>query len=187
MRQGEDSVPTNVPPGDGSLRFDLMIDGALRSVVRQAISHVVTHGLPGTHHFYLTFRTGQDGVEIPNALRAAHPDEMTIVLQNQFWDLRADEEAFEVTLSFNRIHHRLRVPFAALTSFADPSVQFGLQFQAETARPEDGADLPADGESDPAAAAGEQPAETPDPPAADDAAPEAEGQKIVTLDMFRKK
>jgi len=180
-------VPTSDPSGGEALRFDLMIDGALRGVVRQALGHVIAHGLPGTHHFYLTFRTSHDGVDIPDALRAAHPEEMTIVLQNQFWDLNMDDDAFEVTLSFNRIHHRLHVPFAALTSFADPSVQFGLQFQTEKAQPEDGADLPADDESDQTAAAGEQPAETPDPAAADDAAPEAEDQKIVTLDRFRKK
>jgi len=170
-------VPTNDPSDDGFLRFDVMIDSALRGVVREAVGHVIEHGLPGTHHFYLTFGTNRDGVEIPTALHDAHPEEMTVVLQNQFWDLNTDDEAFEVTLSFNRVRHRLRVPYAALTSFADPSVQFGLQFQTEQTPAASESTLPATA-SKPTGVAENETEET---------APDGGDEKVVTLDTFRKK
>lgn len=112
-----------------SLHYDRMVESALRGVVRQALAAVVEQGLPGNHHFYLTFRTNQPGVEIADRLRAQYPQEMTIVLQHQFWGLEVNDEFFVVNLSFSNVPERLKVPYAALVSFVDPSVKFGLQFQ----------------------------------------------------------
>jgi uncharacterized protein len=111
------------------LRYDKMVEGALRGVVREALTQAATHGLPGNHHFYLTFRTNHPAISIPDYLREQYPSEMTIVLQYQYYDLEVDDEGFGVTLSFNNIRERLLVPFAAITTFADPSVNFALQFQ----------------------------------------------------------
>ncbi|MER2520658.1 MAG: ClpXP protease specificity-enhancing factor SspB [Bdellovibrionales bacterium] len=115
---------------DDLLRYDLMIETALRNVVRKTLSAVAQNGLPGEHHFYITFLTNHPGVEIPDYLRKQYADEMTIVLQYQFFGLKVDEEAFGVTLSFNNIKERLRIPIEAITTFADPSVNFALQFQS---------------------------------------------------------
>ncbi len=114
---------------DDILRYDVMVETALRGVIRQALSQAAEHGLPDDHHFYVTFRTNFPGVELPDHLRAQFPDEMTIVLQHQFWNLMVGDEAFEVNLSFNRIPERVLVPFGAITAFADPEVKFGLKFQ----------------------------------------------------------
>ncbi|HEY8191420.1 MAG TPA: ClpXP protease specificity-enhancing factor SspB [Alphaproteobacteria bacterium] len=111
------------------LRYDKMVEQALRGVVRQAVEEVVKDGLPGEHHFYITFMTDFPGVEIPDYLRDRYPGEMTIVLQYQFYDLSVDKEKMKVTLSFNNVPERLVVPLAAVTIFADPSVNFALQFQ----------------------------------------------------------
>lgn len=110
-----------------------MVEGALRGVVREALSEVERHGLPGEHHFYLTFRTHAPGVNIPDFLRTQYPGEMTIVLQYQFYGLEVTEDRFAVTLSFGGNHEQLVVPFAAITTFADPSVNFALQFQPVSA------------------------------------------------------
>jgi len=110
------------------LRYDKMVEAALRGVVRDALRQVATRGLPGNHHFYITFRTGYPGVRLPDYLRGQYPGEMTIVLQYQFFGLELDEEKFSVTLSFNNVHERLTIPFAAITTFSDPSVSFTLQF-----------------------------------------------------------
>lgn len=114
---------------DTTLRYDKMVESALRGVVRQAVTEVQTRGLPGEHHFYITFMTDFPGVKIPDYLRERYPGEMTIVLQYQFEDLTVDEITMGVTLSFNNIPERLTVPLAAITIFADPSVNFALQFQ----------------------------------------------------------
>ena len=114
-----------------ALHYEQWIIEALRGVVVRALTHSVSHGLPGDHHYYITFRTGLDGVDLPDHLRAQYPDEMTIVLQHQFWDLEVDDEAFSVTLSFKGRSARLRVPIHAVTAFADPSVNFGLQLKAD--------------------------------------------------------
>ncbi len=106
-----------------------MVEGALRGVVRTSIEEVMTHGLPGDHHFYITFLTDYPGVKIPDYLRDRYPGEMTIVLQYQFSDLGIDREKLNVTLSFNNIPERLEIPLAAISIFADPSVNFALQFQ----------------------------------------------------------
>lgn len=115
---------------DDLLRYDLMIETALRNVVREALSSVAQNGLPGEHHFYITFLTDHPGVEIPDYLRKQYDEEMTIVLQYQFFGLKVDGEAFGVTLSFNNVKERLRIPIEAITTFADPSVNFALQFQS---------------------------------------------------------
>jgi hypothetical protein len=147
------------------LRYDRMVEDALRGVVRRCLTQVAKNGFPGNHHFYVTFRTAAPGVVLPEHLRAQYPDEMTIVLQYQFWGLEVEAEAFEVTLSFNKVHERLRVPFAALTGFVDPSVRFGLQFKGEVPAGAAAPEAPA--------AAGE---ETNDKPG-----------RVVALDAFRKK
>ncbi|GJL86217.1 MAG: hypothetical protein DHS20C02_19920 [Micavibrio sp.] len=114
---------------DDILRYDKMVEGALRGVVRQAVEEVMEHGLPGDHHFYITFLTDYPGVKIPDYLRDRYPGEMTIVLQYQFSDLGVDDENLNVTLSFNNVPERLVVPLSAISIFADPSVNFALQFQ----------------------------------------------------------
>jgi len=112
------------------LRYEQIVQDALRGVVRTVLTRVARDGMPGDHHFYITFRTGHPGVTLPQRLRETYPEEMTIVLQHQFFGLELKEDAFEVTLSFNRRLERLRVPYAAVTAFVDPSVNFGLQFQS---------------------------------------------------------
>ena len=177
--------------GEG-LRYDRMVEDALRSVVRRALVHVAERGLPGSHHFYITFRTDHRESEIPQALRDRYPGEMTIVLQHQFWGLEVDEDKFCVTLSFADVPHRLVVPFAAVTAFADPSVRFGLQFDVEGGEPAAEAaekpDVPR-----PAATSLETAQHEVGPrevgtreagPAKDEQKP---GEKVVTLDAFRKK
>lgn len=107
-----------------------MVEDALRGVVRAALEHTIEHGLSGDHHFYLTFRTQAPGVEMPDFLRERYPEEMTIVVQHQFWDLVVSDDSFGVSMSFDNQLANLTVPFAALSAFVDPSVKFGLQFNA---------------------------------------------------------
>lgn len=114
---------------EDAFRYDKMVENALRGVVRQALDEVVAEGLVDDHHFYITFFTSFPGVELPSYLRERYPGEMTIVLQHQFYDLEVDEERFTVMLSFNNVPERLTIPLAAITIFADPSVNFALQFQ----------------------------------------------------------
>jgi hypothetical protein len=115
------------------LRYDLMVQEALKGVVRKILTEAGRDGLPGEHHFYITFRTTAPGVRLSQRLRDKHPDEMTIVLQHQFWDLNVSEHSFEVGLSFSGVPERLLVPFDAITTFFDPSVQFGLKFETQDA------------------------------------------------------
>ncbi|MGH6913928.1 MAG: SspB family protein [Geminicoccales bacterium] len=152
-----------------TLRYDKMVEDALRGVVRASIACAADHGLPGSHHFYVTFRTTDPGVELHETLRRKFPQEMTIVLQHQFWDLRLSADAFHVSLSFGGVARPLTVPFAAITAFFDPSVQFGLKFEVR--------------ERDLA-----EPAGPPTPGAAgNDSAADDESGGVVTLDAFRKK
>lgn len=159
---------------DDVLRYDEMVERALRDVVRQALTDVAESGLPGAHHFYLSFRTDAPGVEMPDDLRAQHPEELTIVLQHQFWDLSVAPDRFAVTLSFNQKPASLDVPFQALTSFVDPSVNFGLQFN-----------VPEAAANDTAAAEDPSPAEKQDEE--EEEAPANGGADVVTLDNFRKR
>jgi hypothetical protein len=120
---------------DSLIPYDEIVQEALRAVVGRVLGEVERSGgeLPGSHHFYITFKTGAAGVSIPKSLRERFPDEMTIVLQNKFWDLKVDDEGFSVGLSFNQVPSKLEIPFAAITAFVDPAVDFGLQFQAVAA------------------------------------------------------
>jgi hypothetical protein len=113
---------------DTELEYDLFVEDALRGVVQRSIAYVTEHGLPGDHHFYITFHTNHPGVQLSDDLRQRYANEMTIVLQHQFWDLQSDAEGFRVTLSFGNVPHDIGVPYDAIIAFADPSVSFGLQF-----------------------------------------------------------
>ncbi|WP_309622051.1 ClpXP protease specificity-enhancing factor SspB [Novosphingobium sp.] len=119
-------------PVDSLIPYDEIVQEALRAVVGRVLGQIEQGGgeLPGAHHFYITFKTGAPGVDIPLHLRERFPDEMTIVLQNKFWDLNVGEEQFSVGLSFNQMPSKLVVPYSAITAFVDPAVDFGLQFQA---------------------------------------------------------
>ena len=110
------------------IRYDLLAQEALRGVVRNVLADAAKNGLPGEHHFFVTFDTGAEGVVVSTRMRAQYPTEMTVVLQHQFWDLAVTEDRFEVGLSFGGIAEKLVVPFAAIKGFFDPSVKFGLQF-----------------------------------------------------------
>jgi hypothetical protein len=163
------------------MQYDRMMENALRSVVREALGVAAAAGLPGEHHFYVTFRTDYPGVEIPARLRSRHPEEMTIVLQHQFWGLEVDANEFQVTLSFDRVHETLKIPLAAITAFVDPSVQFGLQFPHVAASVATLKAAPAKKAEAPPA----QPADADAPAAAE--APADASARVVTLDAFRKK
>ena len=126
------------------IRYDVLARDALRGVLRRVLTDAAEHGLPGEHHFFITFLSTADGVKLSPRLLAQYPEEMTIILQHQFWDLVVTEDRFEVGLSFGGIPERLVVPFAAIKSFLDPSVQFGLQFEpSEAATEAPAANLPA--------------------------------------------
>ena len=120
---------------DSLIPYDAIVQEALRAVVGRVLSEIEAGGgdLPGAHHFYITFKTHAAGVSIPASLRERFPDEMTIVLQNKFWDLNVREDGFSVSLSFNQIPAQLDIPYSAITQFVDPAVDFGLQFQATVA------------------------------------------------------
>lgn len=164
------------------LRYDRMVEDALRGVVRRALIDVSASGLPGDHHFYLTFRTGEPGVQIAPALKSQYPKEMTIVLQHQFWGLEVNDDQFAVTLSFGGKHERLVVPYRSIVSFADPSVKFGLQFESTAHGEGDAAEDSATGRT-------MTPKDLNDLPRLieDKAAAAKAGAQIVTLDAFRKK
>ena len=193
------------------IRYDLLAQEALRSVVRQVLADVAKSGVPGEHHFYITFSTKAAGVKMSPRLRAQYPEEMRIVLQHQFWDLSITDEGFEVGLSFGGVPERLAIPFAAVTAFVDPSVQFALQFttlaepESESeappvaAKPSVPAPTPKKGPTGPAIAQSRgseaKPAGRPaKPPAAsavpdksDEPDPPSTGGEVVRLDRFRKK
>jgi uncharacterized protein len=199
------------------IRYDLLVQEALKGVVRKVLADAAKDGLGGDHHFYVSFRTDFPGVRLSQRLREKYPQDMTIVLQHQFWDLSLTEHAFEVGLSFSGVPERLLVPFDALTGFFDPSVQFGLKFEIGEAAAQEGAEGPAAPANRPTRGAASEPAEAkpkrpsvptkgtapkltvrsdapkPDkgkvPP--DDRKPAADGPasgaEVVSLDAFRKK
>ena len=119
--------------GDDLIRYDLLVQEALRGVVRRVLTNAAREGLPGTHYFHVEFLTASPGVRLSDRMRERFPDRMTIILQHHFWDLEVTEEALEVGLSFGGVGERVRVPFAAVTGFFDESVQFGLRFEVEDA------------------------------------------------------
>ncbi|MCI5048859.1 MAG: ClpXP protease specificity-enhancing factor SspB [Rickettsiales bacterium] len=175
---------------DDQMNFDYidypsLIDQAMRSVVRTAIEQVMQTGLPGDHHFFVSFQTDYPGVSVSDALKDRYPDEMTIVIQHQFWDLNVTDEWFTVTLSFNGTPETLVIPFDALTAFADPSIKFGLQFHRGEWEEEESEDVhcPATGRT-----GREMPPEASfDEEAPSEAHPAANDSKVVSIEAFRKK
>jgi hypothetical protein len=165
------------------IRYDVLARDALRGVLRRVLSDAAEHGLPGEHHFYITFVSTAEGVKLSPRLLAQYPDEMTVILQHQFWDLVVTEDRFEVGLSFGGIPERLVVPFTAIKSFLDPSVQFGLEFQPLDPEAEPSAKLPA------VAPAPALPVPAPEAAAdgEDEPSKPGEGAEVVRLDRFRKK
>jgi hypothetical protein len=150
----------DTPPVD-LMNYEALAQNALRGVVKAALKRVAAENLPGEHHFYISFKTRAPGVSGPPELLSKYPDEMTIVLQKQYWDLAPGETFFSVTLSFGNEHKKLSIPYAAVTCFYDPSVQFRLVFEVSAE--------PDAVETDPAAP------------------PDGEAPKVVSLDQFRKK
>ncbi|CAH1666668.1 MAG: Stringent starvation protein B [Chelatococcus sp.] len=197
------------------IRYDLHVQEALRGAVRKILSEVARDGLPGDHHFFISFRTRFPGVRLSARMRERYPDDMTIVLQHQFWDLAVTDYAFEVSLSFSGVSERLLVPFEAVTGFFDPSVDFGLKFETDSEAVGDdakgaGATTASRAEADkpktPSIAPAKRPAaladateETGDTPAKAKPAAKAPatsepaevgaetGAEVVSLDAFRKK
>jgi hypothetical protein len=172
------------------IRYDVLARDALRGVLRRVLTDAAEHGLPGEHHFFITFVSTAEGVKLSPRLLAQYPEEMTVILQHQFWDLTVTEDRFEVGLSFGGIPERLVVPFNSIKSFFDPSVQFGLQFDPSDAATEaPAANLPAAAAPSPAAPA--LPVAAAGPASAaenqDAAAKPSEGAEVVRLDRFRKK
>ncbi len=167
---------------DDLMRYDLMVEQALRAVVRESMALVAKKGLPGEHHLYVTFRTGEDGVQIPDYLVTRYPDEMTIVLQHQFEDLTVDDAGFAVSLDFNNVQEQLRIPYDAISAFADPSANFRLQFKFEEAEePTPGQFIASEKEFQ---TDQQNNSDSYDPKEPADA--ESDGN-VVTLDTFRKK
>jgi hypothetical protein len=184
--------------GADFIRYDLLVQDALRSVVKKVLADAARDGLRGDHHFNISFKTHAPGVNLPSSIKQRYPDEMAIILQHEFWDLSVGAEHFEVSLNFSRRPERLSVPFDAITGFSDPSVPFGFKLEprnAEAARPA----------TSPAAAPAAAPAKASKTPAKAEAGPKlvgppksgdstkggdkpAEGEtKVVSIDAFRKK
>lgn len=160
---------------DSLIPYDEIVQEALRAVVGRVLGQVIEGGgdLPGNHHFYITFKTAAPGVDIPKHLRERFPDEMTIVLQNKYWDLAVAPDHFSVGLSFNQMPAKLVIPFAAITAFVDPAVDFGLQFQAAVA------DLAPEIHDEPENDGAEHGEET--------RVSSEDGTNVVTVDFGRKK
>ena len=174
------------------IRYDILVQNALRGVIRKVLTEVAKTGLPGNHHFFITFVTNAPGVKVSNRMREQYPEQMTIVLQHQFWDLEINENAFDVGLSFSDVPEKLHIPYSAIRGFYDPSVNFELEFDVENA------DAPL--EVTPVADIGEpvraEPSPLPKNPKPDKKAEAAEGgdegkspssgADVVSLDSFRK-
>lgn len=156
---------SNTPPEHDPLDYQLLIRDALRGVIRRALDIVADQGLPGEHFFSITFLTQWEGIELPPILLAQYPEQMTILLQHQFWDLSTDEKSFSVTLSFGGRQQRLKIPFAAITTFVDPGAEFALQLTT---------------------AESEEPAETAAAEVDEETAAPRTGQ-VVSLDAFRQR
>jgi uncharacterized protein len=161
------------------IRYDVLARDALRGVLRRVLADAAEHGLPGDHHFFITFVSTADGVKLSPRLLAQYPEEMTVILQHQFWDLVVTEDRFEVGLSFGGIPERLVIPFSAIKSFFDPSVQFGLQFETS--------DAPSAEEGQPAASPSASVPQVPAKESKEEPEKPSEGAEVVRLDRFRKK
>ncbi|HEV2507535.1 MAG TPA: SspB family protein [Mesorhizobium sp.] len=175
---------------DDHIRYDILAQEALRGVMRKVLAEVARTGLPGNHHFFITFLTGAPGVRISSRLRERYPEQMTIVIQFQYWDLKVTEAGFEVGLSFSDIPEKLEIPFSAVRGFYDPSVNFELEFDVRTETADEVEEKPA---VEPVALAPEKKSESkkkaaaePEKPAADEPA-SGKGAEVVSLDAFRKK
>ena len=155
-------------PPDSLIPYDEIVQEALRAVVSRVLGEVSMGGLPGDHHFYITFKTRSPGVMIPKSLMQRFPDEMTIVIQNKYWDLKVNDSGFEIGLTFSQIPAHLVIPFHAVTAFVDPAVNFALQFQAQ---------------ADDAGIAPHEPAENDRPVGV----PVEDGSNVVAVDFGRKK
>ena len=203
---------TDAPTKD-LLRYDILTQDAMRGVVKKVISEAAKAGLPGDHHFFVSFSTGFHGVKLSTRMRERYPDEMTIVIQHQFWDLKANENGFSIGLSFDEIPETLSIPFAAIKGFFDPSVQFGLQFDVDEDEQEEAdissiSDRSISDEKTPpamdapgntiaiAAKAGKEtsavkpkkkPARSSAKKESEKPADESSGAEVVSLDAFRKK
>jgi uncharacterized protein len=170
---------------DDLIRYDILTQEALRRVIRKVLEEVQRTGLPGEHHFFITFDTRFPGVRLSARMKARYPDEITIVIQHSYWNLEVNENAFEIDLSFDDIRERLRVPYAAISGFFDPSVKFGLQFDVaafsgsreETESSETETDSPGDTKLPAMAKSASQ----------SDKTGEESGADVVSLDSFRKK
>jgi hypothetical protein len=187
------------------IRYDILVQEALRGMVRDVLAEAAkSKSMPGEHHFFITFDTTAEDVQLSPRLRAQYPEEMTVVLQHQFWDLKVTDEAFEVGLSFGGVAERLRVPFDAIKAFADPSVQFTLQFESLAEAPDEDADeaeaetkQPADKPRSPqrqetkgpnATSVPASPLQVPAPAGkSEDKPADKGGAEVVRLDRFRKK
>jgi|HubBroStandDraft_6_1064221.scaffolds.fasta_scaffold193433_2 hypothetical protein len=190
------------------IRYDILAQEALRGMVRTVLADTAAKGLPGEHHFFITFDTRAEGVRLSPRLRAQHPTEMTIVLQHQFWDLTVTDQGFGVGLSFNGVLESLMIPWSAITDFVDPSVQFGLKFAVIGTAEKGGAEETTPAPIPAAGATGANLGETPRPPALHEVKPAASpepasgeaaaldapqpdkpegGGEVVRLDRFRKK
>jgi hypothetical protein len=170
------------------IRYDLLAQDALRGLVRKVLTDTAKSGLPGEHHFSISFKTDAEGVKMSPRLREQFPQEMTVILQYQFWDLRVTDTGFEVGLSFGGVPEKLTIPFAAIKSFFDPSVQFGLQFETIEAEAAAGGEVAAKapGEAAPVTAPDTVPAKAAEAKPAEVAADKPTGE-VVRLDRFRKK
>lgn len=175
---------------DDHIRYDILAQEALRGVMRKVLAEVARTGLPGNHHFFITFLTGAPGVRISSRLRERYPEQMTIVIQFQYWDLKVTEAGFEVGLSFSDIPEKLEIPFSAVRGFYDPSVNFELEFDVRTETADEAEDKPA---AEPVALAPEKKSESKKKAAAEPEKPADEepatgkGAEVVSLDAFRKK
>jgi uncharacterized protein len=186
------------------IRYDLLVQDALRAVMRKVLTDAAREGLPGEHHFFITFKTRAPGVRLSNRMREQYPKEMTIILQHQFWDLTVGDQAFEVGLSFHGKSETLLIPFDAVTGFFDPSVEFGLKFElAAEADDQPSEALPQKVSQAPARAldkarprgSGSEPVEVGPVAAKEDAPPATPGKaakpadqaKVISIETFRKK
>jgi hypothetical protein len=186
----DDSTEPDSDMADDHIRYDILAQEALRGVMRKVLAEVARTGLPGNHHFFITFLTGAPGVRVSSRLRERYPEQMTIVIQFQYWDLKVSDTGFEVGLSFSDVPEKLEIPFSAVRGFYDPSVNFELEFDVKTETSAD--EEPAGPPAEPLAIVAEKKPETKKKaaeaekkPAAADAA--AKGAEVVSLDAFRKK
>lgn len=173
---------------EDQIRYDILAQEALRGVMRKVLAEVARTGLPGNHHFFITFMTGAPGVRISSRLRERYPEQMTIVIQFQYWDLKVTETGFEIGLSFSDVPERLEIPFSAVRGFYDPSVNFELEFDVKTEEGAESEELAAESETatlqpvaEPKKKSREAAKDTQDGDAP------SKGADVVSLDAFRKK